>query len=129
MSREPKNKPVSKPTTPRFNDVKFVNWSLDESSKAACKTWLTSQEDYDDAISGTIEASYKITVSWDTYRSCFTASLIPQSDAKSNQGFILTGKGSTALKAIKQALYIHYQVMDEEWASYSTATNAEELDD
>lgn len=129
MARDPKNKPAPKPTVKRFNDVQFVNWSLSAEEKQECKTWLTTSEDLDNAISSVIEAAYKVTVSWDKYRTCYTASIVPTPDAKSNQGYILTGKGSTALKAAKQALFIHYRIMGEEWAAYSTATNAEELDD
>jgi len=129
VSSQPKNKPTAKPTTPRFNDVKFVNWSLSAEQKAACKEWNLSLEDFDEAYLVIIQAGYKITASYDDFRLCYTASIVPTKDAKSNQGFILTGKGSTPLKAIKQALYIHYHVMGEEWAAYSTAAAVEELDD
>lgn len=120
---------AAKPTTPRFNDVKFVNWSLDAEQKQQCKAWLLSEGDIANAMDNTIQAGYKITTSWDGFRSCYTCSLVPTESAKSNHGYILTGKGSTSLKAVKQALFIHYLVMDEDWAAYSTAGNAEELDD
>ena len=129
MARNPKDTKPAAPKAQRFNDVQFVNWSLSADEKSACKAWLNEQGDMDSAVSALIEAGYKITVSWDKYRLCYTASIVPTPDARSNQGYILTGKGSTALKAAKQALYIHYHVMDQDWASYSTATNAEELDD
>ncbi len=118
-----------KPTQTRFNDVKFVNWALTTEEKQDCKTFLTGEADYDDALHVIVQAGYKTTLSWDNFRQCFTASIVPTKDAKNNQGYILTGKGSTPLKAIRQALYIHYRIMDEDWASYSTSTNAEELDD
>lgn len=129
MARDPKNKPASKPTQPRFNDVQFVNWSLSAEEKAAVKAWVLTIEEYDNFIGGLVEAGYKITVSYDNFRACFTASIVPTKDAKSNQGYILTGKGSTPIKAIRQAMYTHYYIMDGEWASYSTAKAAEELDD
>ena len=129
MSRDPKNNPKALPSKARFNNVVFVNWSLSVEEKAACKAWINTWEDLDDGLSLLIQEGYKATFSWDAYRSCFTASLIPTSDAKSNAGYILSGKGSTPLKAVKQALFVHYKIMDGEWASYSTATNAEELDD
>lgn len=129
MSRQPIDKPKRKPTQPRFNDVQFVNWSLSADEKAACREWSLVLDDYDDAVGSLIEAGYKVTVSYDNFRSCYTASIVPTKDAKSNQGYILTGKGSTSLKAIKRALYIHFHIMGEEWAAYSTAKAVEELDD
>lgn len=129
MGRDPKNKPAPRKSEPRFNDVTFVNWSLDADQKAVCKAWMLSMEEYDDAVSSLIESGYKSTISYDNFRSCYTASIVPTKDAKSNQGYILTGKGSTPLKALKQALFIHFHVMTEEWAAYSTAKAVEELDD
>lgn len=114
---------------PRFNDVQFVNWALSAEDKTACKEWELSVDDYSDAIGSLIEGGYKVTVSYDDFRSCFTASIVPTKDAKSNQGYILTGKGSNPLKAIRQVLFIHYRIMGEEWAAYSTAKAIEELDD
>lgn len=129
MARNPVEKPKQKPTQQRFNDVQFVNWSLSVEEKAACKGWLLGEGELDNACVLLIEGGYKVTVSYDVFRSCFTASIVPTKDAKSNQGYILTGKGSTPLKSIKQAAYIHFHVMDGEWSAYSTAKSAEELDD
>jgi len=119
----------SAPTQQRFNDVQFVNWSLSADEKSACKAWNLVLSEFDDALANLIESGYKTTLSYDNFRSCYTASIVPTKDAKSNQGYILTGKGSTAFKALKQALYIHYHIMGEEWAAYSTAKAVEELDD
>lgn len=129
MSRDVKSRPAPKPTQPRFNDVKFINWSLSVEEKAACKQWTFDTEAYDNEVGKLIQSGYKLTVSWDGFRSCYTASIVPTADAKDNQGFILTGKGSTPVKAAKQALYIHFYVMGENWAEYSTAGGREELDD
>lgn len=129
MARDPKPTPKAKPIQPRFNDVQFVNWSLSEQEKKSCKEWSLTTEDYDAAIGNLVEGGYKTTISYDSFRSCFTCSIVPTKDAKSNQGYILTGKGSTPLKALKQAAYIHFHIMGEEWAAYSTAKAVEELDD
>jgi hypothetical protein len=129
MSRDVKEKKPTAPTKPRFNDVQFINWSLDADHKMACKNWSLDLEQFDNLLTTLVEGGYKATVSYDTYRSCFTASIVPTPDAKGNQGYILTGKGSTPTKALKQALYIHFHVMNEDWAAYSTAKSAEELDD
>jgi hypothetical protein len=129
MARDPKPTKPKAPVQKRFNDVTFVNWSLSPEEKSDCKAWILSLEDYDAALGRLIEAGYKTTLSYDNFRHCYTASIVPTKDAKDNQGYILTGKGSTATKALKQALYIHFYVMGESWASYSTAQSVEELDD
>jgi hypothetical protein len=129
MSREPRNRAPSQPRTRRFNDSVFVNWSLTDEQKASCKAWCTTLEDMDAAEISLLQSNYKITVSWDDFRQCYTASLLPQGDDHENKGYILTGKGSTPSKARKQALFVHFHVMDGEWSTYSTGGSAEELDD
>jgi hypothetical protein len=129
MSREPKERGKAAPKVERFNNVKFVNWALDDAQKTACKAWELARDDFDDLLVKTIEAGYKVTLSYDGFRSAYTASLVAQQEAKTNYGFILAGKGSTPLKALKQALYIHYYVMAEDWSAYSTQGTFEEFDD
>jgi len=129
MAKAPKPTKAQAPTQQRFNDVQFINWSLSAEEKQSCKIWVLTLEDFDNALATLIEGGYKTTLSYDSFRSCYTCSIVPTKDAKSNQGFILTGKGSTATKALKQALYIHFHIMSEDWASYSTAQAIEELDD
>jgi hypothetical protein len=129
MSRNPVDKRKAAPKAKRFNDVVFVNWSLSAEEKASCKAWLINLEDLDDALLKLVEGGYKTTLSWDTYRECFTASIVPTEDSDPNKGYILTGKGSTPLKAVKQACYIHWHVMDGNWSSYAKQAEREELDD
>lgn len=129
MSRNPKDTKPATPTAPRFNNAQFVNWALSDEEKAACKAWDLSTSDFDDALAKLIEGGYKITISYDAFRSCYTTSIVPSPTAKNNQGYILPGKGSTALKSLKQVLYIHFHIMGEDWAAYSTAGAVELMDD
>ncbi len=123
------NNAGSVPRKPRFNDVVFVNWSLTDDQKKTLKATPFNLADLDNALIGLTQGGYKLTVSFDTYRECYTASLVPQGENNPNKGYILTGKGSTPLKATKQVLYIHYEIMDGDWAAYSTGSAREEIDD
>lgn len=119
----------SKKRTGRFNDVTWINWSLSKEQKAEVKDWSPDIEELDDMEAEIIQEGNKVTLSWDEYASCYTCSIVPTSDHKTNQGFILTGKGSLPFKAKKQAFYIHKQVFGGDWSTYSTGSRAEELDD
>lgn len=129
MSAQPKNKPASRPKAGRFNDVKWINWALTAEEKAIIKAWVLTIEEMDDLELKAIQAGHKITTSYDNYGDCFTASIVPTQDSKTNQGYILTGKGSTPFKARKQALYVHNYIFNGDWSSYSTGAGKEELDD
>jgi len=129
MSLNPKNKKAPIPPKPRFNDVTFINWSLTDEQKAYVKSWKPTLEEFDDYVLGVLQSDHKVTVSYDEKRDNYTASIVPTSSNKTNQGFILTGKGSTPHKAIKQALYIHVEIFSGDWSSYSKVRTDEILDD
>jgi len=121
--------PKPKSNTPRFNDVTFVNWALSDQEKVDVKAWNFTHDDLNEALIALVEGGYKVTFSYDTFNTCYSCAFVPTKDAKSNQGYILSGKGSTPLKAFKQCAYIHYHIMGEEWAAYSTARRGEVIDD
>jgi hypothetical protein len=113
----------------RFNDVTFINWTLTTEQKAAVKAWTPTVEEIDDLLTETVEEGCKVTFGYDERGSSFLCSIVPQPSHKLNHGFILVGRGSTALKSFKQALYIHRQVFNGNWSTYSKADLSETLDD
>lgn len=129
MSRNPTQGKARAGKAARFNDVKWINWTLSSEQKAEIKAWQVTVEEIDDFEVKIIQEGHKITTSYDNYGDCYTTSIVPTADSKTNQGYILTGKGSTPLKSVKQAIYIHVQVFNGDWSSYSTGTGREELDD
>jgi hypothetical protein len=129
MASKDKNPPAPRQTTPKFNDAKFINWSLSVEDKASCKAWLNDFGELDDALQSLVSADYKVTMSYSDFNHCYTASIVPTGEKNVNKGYILTGKGSTTLKAVKQALYIHFMIFNQDWSSYSKVTLDEELDD
>jgi len=110
-------------------DVLFINWSLTKEEKADLKSRSFSLEECDDALLKACEAGYKVSVQFDDYNECY-ACFVTQRDKKgANFGYILTGRGSTPVKAIKQALYIGFYLMNGDFAAYSTKVGREEIDD
>lgn len=113
----------------RFNDVKWINWSLTKEQKAEIKAWTPDFEEMDDLEIKIIQQDHKVTTSYDNYGDCYTTSIVPTQDNSTNEGYILTGKGSTPHKSRKQAFYIHLQIFNSDWSTYSTGGSKEELDD
>ena len=129
MASDPREKKNAGQKTPRFNDAFFLNYTLSSEEKAACKAWLPELVGLDDQVLKLCEAGYKVTLTYDAYGAAFAAFVMPKPETKDNQGIILAGRGSTPLKALKQALFIHYQIMDGQWAAYSRGNGKEEFDD
>lgn len=117
------------PKKPTYtNDVTFVNYNLTTEEKQAIKSQKFTLDDFDSTCVKLTESDYKITFSFDKRGSCYQAFLIPQRDGMVNKGLILAGRGSTPVKALKQAAYIHYRIFDEDWSQYQRAGSLE-IDD
>jgi len=130
MTSEYKDKKnAGKSSAPRFNNAKFVNYELSSDERAACKAWLPNLDAVDDALLKAVEQGYKISVKWDTYSQAFSAFMVTDDSKTENVGIINTGRGSTPLKAIKQALYKHFVVFDLVWSPFAQGGPRTELDD
>lgn len=99
-------------------DVTFINYNLSKAEKASIKAWEFPQEVYEDLMVKLTQGNYKITTSYDAYSESYQAFLIPTKDNPQHQGFILAGRGSTPIKAFKQACWIHYKLLKEDWSLY-----------
>lgn len=116
-------------TKERFNDVRFVNYDLSADEKVQCKAWLPDLSLVDDALLKLVESGYRVTLRYDERSSgysCFVQSTDEKSD---NAGLMLTGRGSTPLKAAKNALFKHFVVFDLVWSAWAEKPSATEFDD
>jgi hypothetical protein len=82
-----------------------------------------------DAVHKLIESGYKTTLKWDDYNDCFGAFVIAEGRNPENTGMVLTGRGSTPLKALKQAMFKHYVVFDGSWGAWAKQRPTTEFDD
>lgn len=110
-------------------DVTFINWNLTPAQKKELKAapldldWVDTQE------IRLCDEGYKISYQRDDWNNCYSCFITVREKEHVNAGFILTGRGSTPLKAFKQAVYIGFHIMEGEFARYSTLTTKDEIDD
>lgn len=110
-------------------DVSFVNYTMTKEDKARCKVWLLTLDDMDSAAIKLAEEGYKFSLKWDAYSEAFAAFLSTTEEKTGNVGYLLAGRGSTPLKALKQAMFIHWVVFEGNWAAHYTRRESDELDD
>jgi len=110
-------------------DAKFIQFELDKERQAMCKVWCNTLEELDDCLSNLVSSGYQLSVREDKYNKCFAAWILPKDDKNPNTGLILPGRGSTACKAIKQALYKHYVLCDGQSWNILTTDYTPEIDD
>jgi len=120
---------TTKKTVERFNDVKFVSYNLTKDQIKELKSMPFELADIDTTFLRLLQEEYKVTFRWDDYNQCYACWLIPSGDKHVNAGMILSGRGSTPLKALKQALYIHYQIFGGEWGAWRDTSKGEDIDD
>jgi hypothetical protein len=116
-------------SAPRFNDTKFIQYELSKEEKATCKSWVTTLEELDTLYLRFCESGYSMSAKWDDYSASFAAFGQTRDQKHANYGYMLTGRGSTPLKAMKQMLFKHYMIFDEMWAEFAESRSAYESDD
>lgn len=130
MSVYDKTKPQSsKGKAQRFNNIQFVQLELDDKQKKACKEFLRTIEEMEQAVDAMTADGYRISMKWDDY-SRAQAAYIQHSDPEHvNGGLILSGRGSTPLRALRQALYKHAMICKGTWPRTTVSPTGEVFDD
>ena len=109
--------------------AQFINYTLNKDERAACKAWLPTLDEMDNAALRLAEEGYKCSLKWDDFSSSFAAFVTASDPTNPNAAFILSGRGSTPLKALKQAMYLHWYVTEGNWAIAYRPPQRDELDD
>lgn len=121
---KPTNKQVRKQDK-QTSDIAWVNYNLSDEQKSELKAQTF---DLDDALLKLTEEDLKVTISYDGYNECYACFLIPKNPSDPNFGAILSGRGSTPAKSVKQACYIHWQIFDRNWSD-GRLSKREAIDD
>lgn len=96
----------------------FVRVTLEETHRADIRRNPLSVEAIDDALAKLFDDGYKLSSRYDEYSQCVTAWLIAPEDTGANAGRILAGRGSTYSKALRQLLYIHFVMAEDQvWSN------------
>jgi hypothetical protein len=113
----------------RFNNAKFINYELTLEEQATCKRWLTDFDEYDGKLFEFLDDGYKVSVKRDVYNNCFSCTATHPDMKLEGKDLLLTGRGSTPYKAVKQCLFKHYVVFEGEWGGFMERRAVEEIDD
>ena len=124
---DPQGKGVARRASFRHQS-QFVRYDLTEAEKAKVKAQEFGSEMLADTLDRLTQASYKVTFRWDEYNKCQGCWFLSPEEDENNKDLILTGRGSTALKAFKQAAWLHYVRFKEIWPQPTTKQELE-LDD
>lgn len=119
-----KTKPVrhSRPTSERqsrFDSSRFVQYELDEDERLKCKQWSLSCDDLWMELLALCDDGYSVSVKFDAYSEAYACFVQVRGDTDNpNNGLILTGRGSTPFKSVKQAVFKHKSI-GPSWVRYA----------
>lgn len=104
----------------------FIEVELDETERAACRVWINDGAQLLELMQQLADDKYTIKLSYEARNECYAAYIsghwqLNKPDAK----WTLSGRGSTAGNAIRQALYKHYEILGGDWSAHKTGVQRE----
>jgi hypothetical protein len=128
MTQKPSKKPVVRPSNPNFRG--FLNITLSDEDKAIIKATAYDLSAWATDLDKWVDNGYKFTFSDDSYNHCFQVIGTPQQQGHVDFGIMMTGRGSTAIKAFKQWVYIQTRLIGESsWTDNLKPKQSQEIDD
>jgi hypothetical protein len=116
------------PSNPAFRG--FLNIELSPEDRAIIKSTV-----YDGALwmvdlDKWIDSGFKFTFSYDDYNHCHQVIAARSDKTHKDFGILMTGRGSTAVKAFKQWIYIQTRrIGDTDWSEILDVGVSKEIDD
>jgi len=110
-----KNNVKTEIARPDYQAIKWVNRNLtDEEKTAHDATKIEPTAIFKDCLALAV-GGYNFALKWDTYSSCFQATLIPYNTASPNFGYGLSARSAEPFRALSLLLFKHYSVLQEDW--------------
>lgn len=108
----------------RFSsNIEFVNYRMDSETKVVFDAWYTDKKNpFVQAVFETLQNEYKLSLSWDDERECFTAAMTGKEESL-NPGKCLTIKSADWAKALAACVYVHTIVFAGEIWEVDTSTD------
>lgn len=108
----------------------FLNVNLPDDIKTFIKSQPFGLETFEKQLHISIEAGFKFTFSYDSYSKAFQCIGTRSDKEHEDFGILLTGRGSTPIKAFKQWCFISSEIIgDRTWSEMLTVRPEDELDD
>jgi len=117
-----------RPSRRQQSDAEFVDLELSKEEKAALRDFCNTAEELDAELEGLLGDGTKITFRYDDRNRCFVAFGFAPSDSD-NGGFILTGRGGSVSRAVRQLVFKHSRILEGQWDSYHNRGRGSEGDD
>lgn len=95
----------------------YIKYSITEENRVDIRHWAQSAEDLWEKIAQLLDSQYQFKVSYDKNNDCYCCYISGHWQLnKPDANWTLTGRGSSWEKAVRQALWIHFEALGGEWS-------------
>lgn len=112
-----------------WDNMLFVNCELDAEQMAQCKAVSNDFNTLTNALEDFLRDGHKISLSYDQRNEVFGAYAMAKELGHRHWQLMLVGRGSSPLKALKQLMFKHFQVLDGHWPRPKAAPKQQVPDD
>jgi len=108
----------------------FINVNLTEDLKRFIKSQPFSADTFEANLWEYIQIGYKFTFSFDDYQHCYQCIGTHQDKEHADYGILLTGRGSSPMKAFKQWMFVVTEIIGERsWGDMLAPQAPDDYDD
>jgi len=126
----PVKKPSKKPPSANPDFRGFININLTDEDKSSIKSITYEPSDAFMDLDRLSDDGFKLTFSYDDYNRCYQVIAARKDRDNPDYGIMLAARGSTALKALRQWMYIQDRLIGEStWTDMLSPVNRYDLDD
>jgi len=123
-----KGKATSKPDNPNFRG--FININLTEDVKKFIKSQPFSSDVFEANLWEYIQIGYKFNFGYDDYQHCYQCIGTRSDREHTDYGILLTGRGSSPMKAFKQWMFMVTEIIGEKsWTEMLAPQTSNDYDD
>lgn len=96
-------------------NIAYLSRALTKEEKVRFKNWLGGGLDLEKLVLGIVDGGMKLSMSFDSYNDCYSASITRQPEDPKDPVEVLVGRGSSPLGALYGTLFRHYILFEGSW--------------
>lgn len=112
-----------------FKPKSWVKYELDKKEIALVKAWTPTFEEMDATLVDGLCDEYRVNLSQEPGKTTWLAVMQTKSDDHQHSEALLSGRGSTPLKALKQLMYKHLELFRKKWPAVPDYQSGAPIDD
>lgn len=122
--------PRAKAPTPQsgYQPMQYLNYKVTEDDRTAMRLWAQSADELWEKIAQLLDSQYQFKMSYDKNNDCYACYISGHWQLNPpDKNWTLSGRGSSWEKAIRAALWVHFERFGGDWST-AKRTNTVEKD-